>query len=74
MNADHRSTLQTAYRLTHARRDGEAVGRWVFRLDDANRDINLTLPLHDRSSHYVERLYIELDEVRAAQLRASRAA
>lgn len=74
MNAAHRATLQAAFRITHARRDGEAISHWQYRLDHANRDINETLPLHPRDSHYVERLYIELDEVRAAQLRASRAA
>lgn len=59
------------YTAKHARRAGETHADWVARLDYANRDINQTLRLTDDAA-YGRRLYAELDEVRAAQLRASR--
>ena len=77
MNFATRASLQSTFATKHARQHGEPLAYWRLRLEFACIDINDTLramaPV-DMGDTYIQRLYIELDEVRAAQLRASRAA
>jgi hypothetical protein len=64
----------TDYRFKFSRRNGESKSQWLDRLDYARRDIYSTMPLHAFDSPYTARVYSELDELRAAQLRADRGA
>jgi hypothetical protein len=74
MNHNDRLAMQEAYKAKFARRDNESVAFWRARLDYANLDINVCLRQFKADASYCERLYIELDACRDAQLRASRAA
>lgn len=74
MNHATRTTMTEAYTAKFARRANESVQFWRARLDYANVDINCCLREFKDDALYCERLYLELDVCREAQLRASRAA
>lgn len=72
MNHATRTAMQDAYRAKFARQQGETNARWMTRVTFAITDIHATLRLHPHDSDYAQRLYIELDEARAAYQRATR--
>lgn len=72
MNHNDRLAMQDAYRAKFARQSGETNARWMTRVTFAITDIHATLSLHAHDSDYAQRLYLELDEARAAYQRATR--
>jgi len=61
-----RANYQNAFKAKFARQYRESNFGWRQRINFAIADINVTLKLHPHDSDYAERLYIELDEARAA--------
>lgn len=67
-----RTAMRESFRDKFKRRSGETKADWKARTWAAIADIHATLKLHDHDSDYAKRLYLELDEARAAYVYAIR--
>jgi len=73
MNHTTRTAMTEAYTEKFARHDYETIHFWRNRLKYANAEINECLRLFKDDESYCERLYLELDACREAQLKATKA-